>query len=200
MRFTMKKTWAVISLLCIAAAVGGCTKSEPTELPSAEFIQSTQIIVDQLIKTSFPELAQANITVKGISSNRVFLATDIIPSSLFQEQRQYVLYLNPHLEQQPMSEFALTGILAHELTHFTDYTKMSVADLAIFLTKIKTSSEFNASYERATDLQSFERGYAAGIKEFRLWLYQQISDEAKRLKMRNYYTPVEIDQWLTKQL
>jgi len=110
-----------------------------------------------------------------------------------------VLYLNKRLWTHPISDLALKGILAHELVHFTDYEKMNPLELAAFYIQYLLSDEYGAKYERATDLESFDRGYAIGIKAFRFWLYEQITPEAKVLKETNYYTPAEIDDWLLGQ-
>ncbi len=59
--------------------------------------------------------------------------------------------------------------------------------------------EYEANYERTTDLQVFERGFAIGIKVFRHWLYEQISPEARALKEMNYYTPAQMDDWMLSQ-
>jgi hypothetical protein len=189
-----------ILLITACSLVVGCSgNSAPAEKPSEAFIQATEAIVQNLIQKSFPELAETNISVKGIDSDSVFLATDIVIPSLFKAERQYILYLNQHLEKQPMTGIALEGILAHELSHFVDYTKMSIVELAIFYAQILTNENYAARYERGTDLNSFERGYADGVKQFRLWLYQQISPEAKLIKERNYFTPNEIDRWIQEE-
>lgn len=156
-------------------------------------------MVKELIDERFPELVNANITPKAIKNPAVFLATDINVLSVLTGEREYTLYLNKRLQTHPISDLALKGILAHELVHFTDYEKMNAFELASFYIQYLASDEFSAKYERATDLQSFERGYALGIKAFRYWLYQQITPEAKALKQKNYYTPAEIDEWLLSQ-
>ena len=63
-----------------------------------------------------------------------------------------------------------------------------------------SDAEFVADYERATDLQSFHRGHAIGVKAFRFWLYEQISPEVKAIKVKNYYSPTQIDDWLLDQV
>lgn len=156
-------------------------------------------MVGELVEESFPELKGITFTPKLIKNPAVFLATDINIPSVLVGEREYILYLNKQLHTQPISDLALKGILAHELVHFSDYEKMNALELAWFYAKILTNAAFEAEYERATDLQTFERGYAIGIKAFRFWLYEQITPEAKALKEKNYYTPEEIDNWLLNQ-
>ncbi len=160
---------------------------------------SAMNIVTRLIATDFPELKSVNITPKSIQNDAVFLATDIEIPSLLSGEREYVLYLNKKLLENPISDLALEGILAHELSHFSDYEKMNTFELAVFYARILSDGEFEARYERATDLQAFERGHAIGIKAFRFWLYEQIDEQAKTLKEKNYYTPAQIDTWLLDQ-
>ncbi len=166
---------------------------------NAQLQQQAMTIVERLIETSFPELKGLKITPKGIKNPQVFLATDIEISSLFGGEREYVLYLNNQLIEKDIPSLALQGILAHELAHFSDYEKMNTFELAVFYAQILMGGEFEANYERGTDLQAFERGFAIGIKVFRHWLYEQISPEARALKETNYYTPAQIDNWMLDQ-
>jgi len=166
---------------------------------NAQLQQQAMTIVERLIETSFPELKGLKITPKGIKNPQVFLATDIEISSLFGDEREYVLYLNNQLIEKDIPSLALQGILAHELAHFSDYEKMNTFELAVFYAQILMGGEFEANYERRTDLQAFERGFAIGIKVFRHWLYEQISPEARALKETNYYTPAQIDNWMLDQ-
>ncbi len=161
--------------------------------------QQAMVIVERLIETSFPELKGLKITPKGIKNPQVFLATDIEIGSLFGGEREYVLYLNNQLIEENIPALALQGILAHELTHFSDYEKMNTLELAVFYAQILMGGEYEANYERTTDLQAFERGFAIGIKVFRHWLYEQITPEARALKETNYYTPAQIDDWMLDQ-
>jgi len=166
---------------------------------NSQLQQQAMGIVDRLIETSFPELKGLKITPKGILNPQVFLATDIEITSLFGGEREYVLYLNNQLLEKDIPSLALQGILAHELAHFSDYEKMNTLELAVFYARILMGGEYEANYERATDLQAFERGFAIGIKVFRYWLYEQITPEARIVKETNYYTPAQIDDWLLDQ-
>lgn len=55
------------------------------------------------------------------------------------------------------------------------------------------SKSFTASFERGADLQAIKRGYGAGLKEYRTWLYQNIPAKQIAAKKRNYFSPEEID-------
>lgn len=192
------KAVKVMLVVCVLVSSAVNASSLDREIPF-ELQDRALKMVDILIEESFPELKGVSITPKLIQNPAVFLATDIEISSVLMGEREYVLYLNKRLWTHPISDLALKGILAHELVHFTDYEKMNPLELAAFYIQYLLSDEYGAKYERATDLESFDRGYAIGIKAFRFWLYEQITPEAKALKETNYYTPAEIDDWLLGQ-
>ena len=173
--------------------------SENKALPKALQVR-IETHLAALTATAFSPLANANIEIKAIEHDTVFLATDINMQSLFFGPRHYVLYVNPQLHTGGISDDALQGILAHELVHFSHYEKMNTVELAWFYSRYLISDEFVAHYERNTDLQAFELGYALGIKNFRFWLYEQISETGKVSKIKNYYTPEQIDNWLLDNL
>lgn len=192
------KVVKIVMTLCILFPFSTVATEAPNGIPLV--LQNRAMkMVGELVEESFPELKEITFTPKLIKNPAVFLATDINIPSVLVGKREYILYLNKQLYTQPISDLALKGILAHELVHFTDYEKMNGLELAWFYAKILTSAAFETEYERATDLQTFERGYAIGIKAFRFWLYDQITPEAKVLKEKNYYTPEEIDDWLLNQ-
>ena len=192
------KAVKVMLVVCVLVSSAVNASSLDREIPF-ELQDRALKMVDILIEESFPELKGVSITPKLIQTPAIFLATDIEISSVLMGEREYVLYLNKRLWTHPISDLALKGILAHELVHFTDYEKMNPLELAAFYIQYLLSDEYGAKYERATDLESFDRGYAIGIKAFRFWLYEQITPEAKVLKETNYYTPAEIDDWLLGQ-
>ena len=192
------KVVKIAIILCVLFPFSAMATESSNGIPP-ELQDRAMKMVGELVEESFPELKGITFTPKLIKNPAVFLATDINIPSVLVGEREYILYLNKQLHIQPISDLALKGILAHELVHFTDYEKMNALELAWFYAKILTNAAFETEYERATDLKTFERGYAIGIKAFRFWLYEQITPEAKALKEKNYYTPEEIDNWLLNQ-
>lgn len=196
----MRVVKTMLCLLVLFPCLSLTAFAQPTENTLPKTLETRAMkIVAELVEESFPELVDIKLTPKAINNPSVFLATDIDALSILSGDREYTLYLNQKLMTQPISDLALKGILAHELVHFNDYEKMNAFELAVFYVRILADARFEAEYERATDLQSFERGYAIGIKAFRFWLYDQITPKAKALKEINYYTPAEIDEWLLSQ-
>ncbi len=196
----MRVVKTMLCLLALFPCLSLTAFAQPAENTLPKILEARAMkIVAELVEESFPELLDIKLTPKAINNPSVFLATDIDALSILSGDREYTLYLNQNLMTQPISDLALKGILAHELVHFNDYEKMNAFELAVFYVRILADARFEAEYERATDLQSFERGYAIGIKAFRFWLYDQITPKAKALKEINYYTPAEIDEWLLSQ-
>jgi hypothetical protein len=195
---SIMKAVKILLAVCVLLSSTVFAKNSDRVIPP-ELQARAMKMVGNLIEESFPELIGVSITPRLIQNPAVFLATDIKIPSIITGDREYVLYLNNRLATHPISDLALKGILAHELVHFTDYQNMNPFELAAFYVQYMVSDEYGAGYERATDLQAFERGYAIGIKAFRFWLYEQITPEARILKETNYYTPSEIDNWLLEQ-
>ncbi|WP_416307995.1 hypothetical protein [Neptunicella sp. SCSIO 80796] len=182
-----------MSILIVTMILSAC--GEAPVLPSQKFKQKVLGLIAEIEQQSFPALQGISLSLQGIDSSSIFLATDIEVPALLIGQRHYVLYLNPKLEQQNIGDTALKAILVHELTHFNDYQKMDVFELGRFYYAILTDPMFEAEYERATDFQTLKLGYAQGLAEFRQWLYPQLSEAELKIKQRNYYTPAEIKQW-----
>ncbi|MCB9665376.1 MAG: hypothetical protein H6732_14790 [Alphaproteobacteria bacterium] len=144
----------------------------------------------------FPELDGVEVVVVPLSSpSDTFVASvDVTTLDAPGPERTYRLSANPVLLQAPMPRAAAWAILAHELTHVRDYVGMDADTLAAWA--LDYASGPITAYERQTDEHALELGLAEGLKAFRLWLYDQLDDEAEAAKRRDYYTPDEIDAWV----
>ena len=117
-----------------------------------------------------------------------------------QKHRTYSVDINPKIFEENAfpnarpNVRAIQGILAHELFHLVDFETGNAGDLLTFGFR---ELVLPAGYERETDRRAFERGFALGIKAYREWLYPNLSKRALRLKKRRYYTPSEIDEWIS---
>lgn len=164
--------------------------------PSAKFNYEVQLILDQLIAESFPELKDKQIRIAGLNKRGGFLASRFELSSLLDEHLTFILLLNPYIETHPMPPEALKAILAHELIHMVDFTLLPRSELIASFVNILANAELRQNYERSTDLETMELGYADGLKQFRLWLYDQICNNALAEDRLNHHTPEEIDAWI----
>ena len=170
---------------------------ESDPVVDVEFNQRVRQVVNELIDRHFPLLIGQQLQLSGIQSHSVFLATDIQRLSLLFGSRNYVLLLNPELQKQQVPDSALTAILVHELQHFNDYQQMHLGELLLFYLRILTDEQFAIEYERHTDINTLELGYADGLIEFRQWQYPLLSDGNLQVKQKHYLRPQEIQQWLS---
>ena len=83
------------------------------------------------------------------------------------------------------------AIIAHELAHVAYYANGNRLRL---LGLIRLPSKgFRERFETRTDVEALRRGYAQGLKQYRIWLYQHLSADVLREKRRDYLTPEEIE-------
>ena len=91
----------------------------------------------------------------------------------------------------PASEEARRAIIAHELAHVAYYAKgnrLHLLGLWRFAGK-----GYRERFEKRADVEARRRGYAQGLKEYRIWLYEHVPPSALPEKRRNYLSPAEID-------
>ena len=79
----------------------------------------------------------------------------------------------------------------HELAHVVDYANGNRVRL-LGLIRL-ASPRFRERFETRTDVEALQRGYAQGLKQYRIWLYQHVSAGVLQEKRRDYLTPEEID-------
>lgn len=201
-----------------------CTTTQAVPSPSAgripnEVVESVQCsersasiskgdvecLTQNLIQTKFPELKNAwvegRIEFRDFKSSSYFLKTSFFKGKLSSDSsnRRYSIDVNPaiydlgQLPSGPPSVSAIEGILAHELVHLVDYECLSTAGIIQLGAEIVA---FPSKIERQTDVRAFERGFALGIKAYRVWIYGKLNPKALRVKRKRYYTPEEIDQWI----
>jgi hypothetical protein len=60
-------------------------------------------------------------------------------------------------------------------------------------TDYEISTSFRERFERRADLDAPQRGYAQGLKQYRIWLYHNVSAGVLQERPRDYLTPEEID-------
>lgn len=154
-------------------------------------------LVEHLIQRSFPELRQAwalgRIRFSSFDYPGYFLRVRIDSGTFNSKARNYRIELNPHLFDSPPSIGALEGILAHELVHLTHLENASIFGLAQTGLELVVCPNHR---ERSVDLEAFRRGYALGIRDFRVWMFDQLSPRQLKTKQRRYFTPAEIDAWI----
>ncbi len=144
---------------------------------------------------SFPELNSVRVSLEEVDLKKSFFATDVKNLFKFWLDREYVIRFHPSVLKSDLKDAALDAILAHELCHIVMYRGMSnFALVQLALQYHFGSEEFQSQFERATDLQTVERGYRDGLKDYRVWLYKQLSPEDVPQKKRLYLTPEELSK------
>jgi len=147
-------------------------------------------LLNEVRAASFPELTRVNISIRPLQDDSVFFAAQFraIPF-LFGARMRFVIRSNP--KAAVASDDALRAVLAHELCHVLYYARgkrVRLLGLARLL-----SGSYRSRFERSTDLEAIKRGYGAGLKEYRLWLYGAVPAKSLAGKRKDYLSPEEID-------
>jgi hypothetical protein len=103
----------------------------------------------------------------------------------------YVIRVNSAAALIAAPEEGKRAIIAHELAHVAYYANGNRLRL-VGLIRLG-SKGFREQFEKRADLEALRRGYAQGLKQYRIWLYQHVSPAVLREKRRDYLTPEEID-------
>ncbi|GEM_PF-798656 len=175
----------------------GCTSGKLTPQvsqtsTSETAIQQTERLIREIIKASYPELANTDVRVKTFSSKSDYFRSSFsFQRFLFGVKMRYVIKVNPRLFDLNAPADGIRAILAHELGHLYDFKRKN--RLRLFGLVRLASKSYTARFERWTDLQAIARGYGDGLKAYRIWLYVNIPADKLTEKSRNYFSPEEID-------
>lgn len=136
----------------------------------AYYVKKYKKIADEIIQKSFPILKNKLIFIseKKDKNNYSGISHDFVlfkHLGIFKRSRKY-------------STNALKGLLAHELSHLKNSTKMGFHKKIIYFIKWYFSKKTKAKYETMADLLLIEKGYG---KE-----YSQFLRESLKGKNKNY--------------
>lgn len=155
-------------------------------------IDKTKRIVDEIVKTSYPELKNALIKIKSFDSRTdYFRARFSFARFLTFRKLHYLIFVNPQIFEKNAPIEGIRAIIAHELAHIAYYRRHNRFEL-LGLMSLQSKS-FTARFERGADLQAIMRGYGAGLKDYREWLYQNVPAKQIAAKKRDYFSPAEIE-------
>jgi hypothetical protein len=142
--------------------------------------------------SSYPELSHKNIQVREFTSRSDFFqARFSIWRFLAGRRMLYVIRVNSGDELLTAPEEGRRAIIAHELAHVSYYADGN--RLRLFRLLRLASKGFRERFEKRADVEALRRGYANGLKQYRVWLYQHVAVGALREKQRDYLSPEEID-------
>lgn len=170
-------------------ARGALARSAPT----VQSLADIDALVRQVVARSYPELADARIKVREVKGDDdVFFTSSFTAGSfLFRRKLTYCVRVNRDLYRARPPRAAIEAILAHELAHTAYYHARKKRHL-FKLVRIFLSKKHNTSFERATDLVTIEKGYGAGLAEYRRWIYARLQGKALAKKRATYLSPEEI--------
>ena len=149
-------------------------------------------LLRQVRSSSFPELLDRHIRVQQFSgSPDYFQARFSISRFLTFRRMNYVIRVNSAAALLAAPEEGKRAIIAHELAHVAHYANGNRLRL---LGLIRLASKgFREQFEKRADLEALQRGYAPGLKQYRIWLYQHVSAIVLDEKRRDYLTPEETE-------
>jgi hypothetical protein len=149
-------------------------------------------LVREVRSSSFPELLDKDIRVQQFTgSSDYFQARFSILRFLAVRRMRYVIRVNKAAALLAAPEGGKRAIIAHELAHVAYYANGN--RLRLFGLIRLASKGFRERFEKRTDVEVLQRGYAQGLKQYRIWLYQHVSAGVLQEKRRDYVTPEEID-------
>lgn len=162
-----------------------------------------RLIVENLLETKFTELKNKKIEIRKFKNqDRYFFYTfaeDVLHPF---KRRTYIVRVNEKIMNNPPDRDALEAILAHELQHLTDYSKMNIFQLGylVFQYEFLKNPKYIQKYERQTDRNVIAKGFEKGLMKYRIWLYKHIPADEIPKKKKNYYTPEEIISSSTNEI
>ena len=160
--------------------------------PDAKMALARAILLISEIKVlAYPELRGADVQVKFFKSESDYFRARFAIRQFFSRRMRYLVFVNASAFTRQAPEAALRAIIAHELAHVLYFSQRNRLQL-FGLVRLATKG-FTARFERWADLQAIARGYGAGLKEYRQWLYRNIPARSLEEKKRDYFSPEEID-------
>ena len=182
------KLWLSLWLpLFFASLIQAQTVTQP--------VARTRALAQEVQTAAYPELSGVGIEVKTFHSDGDYFQSRFAVGRFFTGRKmRYIIYVNPAVYEKICPEAALRAIIAHELAHVLYYRRRNRLQL-LGLARL-AGKDFTAKFERGADLEALARGYGAGLKKYRLWLYQNIPPRKLNEKRRNYFSPEEIDALL----
>ncbi len=146
------------------------------------------------LRPAFPRLDGLNLVLETFDSREDYFRAR--PHSPWRkpEGRTYAVLINMKVCDDPPSPAAETAILAHELAHLDAYTAMGRAGLLRLGWEYAVHPEGEAveAFEKKADDAAVSVGQAAGLADYREWLYRHVSSEAAERKRRVYRGPEEL--------
>ncbi len=157
-----------------------------------DLINRVRRVVEEIKTAAYPELKDAKIEIKLFDSKSDYFQTRFtVTSFLFKRRLNCLLMVNRNLITHQVPDDGLRAVIAHELGHAYYFKSRNRVKLLVLIGLV--CKGYTARFERQTDMQAITRGYGAGLRSYRLWLYGKIPANKIAEKKRNYFSPEEID-------
>lgn len=181
----------VILTMTYAATATALPKSLSKQDSKSVAIERAESLMQTVRKTSFPELKNVDVRIRLFNSRSDFFRTRFsVGRYLFCMKMRFFIEVNAKVFDLQSPEEGLRAIIAHELGHVLFMQQRNRIEL-LSLVRL-ASKNYTARFERQTDLEAISRGYAAGLIEYRKWLYEHIPAANLEEKKRDYFSPEEI--------
>ena len=158
-------------------------------------------LIDEVQRQAFgADLQGVEVVLSPLPGETDFFRTtvDLTTVEAAGMKRRYIIQADNRLfSGDPPPLEGLAAILAHELQHVLDYTRMASDDLVAFTLQYNDGDI--GDYERKTDEAVLALGCGTGLRDWREWLYTQLEPTDETRARAEYYTPEEIDAWLESQ-
>lgn len=103
----------------------------------------------------------------------------------------YVIILDSG-ELSSISDEELRGLLAHEMVHLEDYSRIGWIGVGFLALRYVFSDNFKRNYERAVDARTIEKGFGKELLAFREYDLGIANEKEAVVFRENYLSPEEI--------
>ena len=157
-----------------------------------KYIEKYKKIIDELVQKSFPILKNKPISVSEDKNKKRYYGISY----------DFVLFKHIGISEKSRkySKKALKGLLAHELSHLENSTKMSFYRKIIYFIKWFFSKKIKAEYETMADMLLIKKGYGKEYSQFVIeGLKGKNKEYLKRRKEKGYFNLKQVKEYMKNQ-
>ncbi len=192
MSFFSKLLVLIVFVLLAGTSYVAAKCGDPPKFDSSEIVRMTCALIEEVVAESYPELRGREFKIEIFNSESTFFKTRFSFTKLLTFRRAvFIVGVNPKAFESGASKDALRAIIAHELAH-ADLFRTNGGFKAFGMIGLLNARSL-AKFERRADLVAIEKGYGHGLKAYREWLYKNVPKKYLAKKMRNYFSPTEIE-------
>ncbi len=143
------------------------------------------------VRSKFPELKniKLNLEVKELKNSSMRAKKTIFG--------RYILIIDP-IKYEYATDEQIAGCLPHEFVHFAQFTKLNFFKKLYLSLRYRFSKAFKTKYEKKTDRETIQRGFARQLYANRQFRIKNSSLDYKARVLRFYLTPEQIKAYAKK--